>query len=63
MMTEAANSVVLASHNILVNAAKLIDVIFISAKMEVIVLSILSMTFRHRDAHVLKLITVQLATV
>ena len=58
---EAANSVALASHNILVNAAKMIDVIFISAKMEEIVLSILSMTFRHRDANVLTLITVQLA--
>ena len=58
---EAANSVALASHNILVNAAKMIDVIFISAKMEEIVLSILSMTFRHRDANVLTLTTVQLA--
>ena len=59
---EVANSVALAIHNILVNGAKLIDVIFISAKMEGIVLSILSMVFRHRDANVLKLITVQLAT-
>ena len=50
-MREAANSVAIANHNILVNAVKMIGVIFINAKIMEHVLLLLSMTFQHQNAN------------
>ena len=51
MMREAANSVVLANHNILVNAAKMIGAIFISAKIMELVLLLSLTTFQHQNVN------------
>ena len=58
-MKELINLRVLAAHNILVNGVKLIDAIFMNAKMVGLVLSMILMEFQHLGANVLKLITVQ----
>ena len=62
MMTVLANSSVLAHHNFLVNAVKLIDVIFMNAKITETVLLLLSMVFQHPNANVQEIMVDQLVT-
>ena len=62
MMTVLANSSVLVHHNILVNAVKLIGVIFLNAKITEIVLLLSSMVFQHQNANVQKIMVDQLVT-
>ena len=61
-MREAENSVALANHNILVNAVKMIGVIFINAKIMEHVLSLLSTTFQHQNANAREIMVAQLVT-
>ena len=62
IMTVLTNSSVLAHHNILVNAVKLIGVIFMNAKITETVLLLLSMVFQHQNANVQEIMVDQLVT-
>ena len=61
-MREAENLVAFANHNILVNAVKLIDVIFTNAKIMDLVLLLLSTTFPHQNANAKEILVEQLVT-
>ena len=61
-MKALKNSVALAHHNILVNAVKLIGVIFTNAKMAEPVLLLLSTTFQHRNVNARGVMVEQLVT-
>ena len=61
-MREAENLVALALHDILVNAVKMIDVIFINAKIMELVLLLLSTTFQHQHANVQEIMVARLVT-
>ena len=61
-MMALKNSFALAHHNILVNAVKLIGVIFTNAKIVEPVLLLLSTTFQHQNVNAREVMVVQLAT-
>ena len=61
-MMVQTNSSVLARHSILVNAVKLIGVIFMNAKITEIALLLLSMTFQHLNANAQEIMVDQLVT-
>ena len=62
IMTVLTNSSVLACHNILATAAKLIGVIFMNAKITETVLLLLSTTFQHQNANVQEIMVDELVT-
>ena len=62
MMKVLENSNVLANHSFLENAVKLIDVIFINAKIMETVLFLLSTIYQHLAANVLAIMVDQLVT-
>ena len=61
-MREAANLVAFALHDILVNAVKMINVIFINAKIMEHVLSPSLTTFQHHHATAREIMVAQLVT-
>ena len=61
-MKEAANSVAIANHNILVNAVKMIGVIFINAKIMEHVLLISLTIFQHQNVNVREIMVAEFVT-